>query len=61
MEHLHQSIKNGETVVDLETILQHKNGQLLDVEATLSPLMDHDGRTIGITGICRDISARKQA
>ncbi|MGG1556458.1 PAS domain S-box protein [Paenibacillus ferrarius] len=61
MEDLHQRIKNGETVVGLETIRQHKNGQLLDVEATLSPLMDHDGRTIGITGICRDISARKQA
>jgi two-component system, sporulation sensor kinase A len=40
---------------------QKKDGQLLDVEATLSPIRDRSGVIIGMTGICRDVSARKQA
>lgn len=61
MDHLHQRIKLGETVVGLETIRQKKDGQLLDVEATLSPIRDRRGAIIGMTGICRDVSAKKQA
>ncbi|TVY11074.1 PAS domain S-box protein [Paenibacillus cremeus] len=61
MEQVHRRIKAGETVVGLETIRQRKEGQLLDVEATLSPLRDHNGDIIGITGICRDVTARKRA
>lgn len=33
---------------------QKKDGQLLDVEATLSPIRDRSGAIIGMTGICRD-------
>ncbi|MFC5449290.1 PAS domain S-box protein [Paenibacillus aestuarii] len=61
MEQTHQRIKAGETIVGFETIRQRKDGQLLDVEATLSPLRDHDGTILGITGICRDVTARKRA
>ncbi|WP_308639403.1 PAS domain S-box protein [Paenibacillus silvisoli] len=61
MHHIHGRIKAGETVVSLETIRQRKDGQLLNVEATLSPLRDHCGAIIGITGICRNITPRKQA
>jgi PAS domain S-box-containing protein len=61
MDHIHQRIKLGETVVGLETTRQKKDGQLLDVEATLSPIRDGSGAIIGMTGICRDVSARKQA
>src|SRR5690606_26568310 len=51
----------GEKVVGFETIRKHKNGMLLDVEATLSPLRDNNGEIIGITGICRDVTRRKRA
>jgi PAS domain S-box-containing protein len=61
MDHLHQRIKLGETVVGFETTRQKKDGQLLDVEATLSPIRDRSGSIIGMTGICRDVSAKKQA
>lgn len=61
MEQIHKRIKAGETVVGLGTIRQRKDGQFLDVEATFSPLRDHNGTIIGITGICRDVTARKRA
>ncbi len=61
MDEMHEEIKDGKTVVGLETIRQHKDGYLLDVEATLSPLRDRSGKIIGITGICRDVTAKKRA
>ncbi|RAP75772.1 PAS domain S-box protein [Paenibacillus montanisoli] len=61
MGQIHELIKAGETVIGLETIRQRKDGQLLDVEATLSPLRDHSGAILGITGICRNITPRKHA
>ncbi|KRE89277.1 hypothetical protein ASG89_34800 [Paenibacillus sp. Soil766] len=61
MNRIHQGIKAGETVVCLETIRQRKDGIFINVEATLSPLLNRSGSIIGITGICRDVTARKRA
>jgi two-component system sporulation sensor kinase A len=61
IDRIHQGIKAGETVVGLETIRQRKDGILIHVEATLSPLRDRGGMIIGITGICRDVTAKKLA
>lgn len=61
METIHQRVKTGQSVMGLETIRQKKDGGLLDVEATLSPIRDRQGAIIGITGICRDVTRRKQA
>jgi two-component system sporulation sensor kinase A len=61
IDQIHQGIKAGETVVGLETIRQRKDGIFINVEATLSPLLDRSGTIIGITGICRDVTARKLA
>ncbi|MEW9672260.1 PAS domain S-box protein [Ammoniphilus sp. 3BR4] len=61
MDKIHQGIKRGETVVGFETIRKRKDGSLLDVEATLSPIRDRKGIIVGMTGICRDITRRKQA
>lgn len=61
MEQTHQRIKKGESLVGLETIRRRKDGDLMEVEITLSPIRDFNGTVIGITGICRDISRRKRA
>lgn len=61
MDKIHQGIKEGKTVVGLETIRRRKDGTLLNVEATLSPIKDHDGNVIGLTGICRDVTPKKRA
>lgn len=47
--------------LQISSTRQKKDGQLLDVGATLSPIRDRSGAIIGMTGICRDVSARKQA
>lgn len=61
MERIHRHIKAGNTVVGLETMRRRKDGTLVHVEATLSPLRDPAGAIVGITGICRDVTTRKRA
>lgn len=59
MARIHRSIKAGNTVVGLETTRLRKDGAMIHVEATLSPLRDRDGTIVGVAGICRDVSTRK--
>ena len=54
-------IRNGETVPPYETVRQKKDGTLLEVSLTISPLREADGAIIGASIIARDISVRKQA
>ena len=60
MDKIHQNIKMGETIRGLETIRQKKDGHMLDVEATISPIRNSSGTVIGLTGIYRDISKSKR-
>lgn len=53
-------IKNGETLKDIETLRQRKDGTIIEVSLTLSPIKDTAGEVIGISGITRDISERKR-
>lgn len=48
-------------VVTGEIINRRKDGQLLHIEGTNSPIVDDEGRLVGYLGIHRDITARKQA
>jgi PAS domain S-box-containing protein len=51
----------GETVKDYETVRRSKDGQLVQVSATVSPIKDADGKVTGTAGIYRNITARKLA
>ena len=53
-------IVSGERVDHFDTIRIHKNGTLLDVSVTISPITDFSGKIIGASKIARDISERKQ-
>ncbi|MGR3779579.1 PAS domain-containing sensor histidine kinase [Bacillus paramycoides] len=44
-----------------ETVRQKKDKTLIDVSLTISPILDFRGNVIALSGICRDISERKQA
>jgi PAS domain S-box-containing protein len=66
-EHLHsdektiiESIRAGQRVEHFETVRLTKDGRLLDVSLTVSPLKDEQGRVIGASKILRDISGRKR-
>jgi PAS domain S-box-containing protein len=52
-------IQKKETLRNLETIRQTKNGRLIEVSLTLSPILDLSGNVTGISGISRDISEKK--
>jgi PAS domain S-box-containing protein len=54
-------VARGEVVDHFETVRQHKDGSLLDVSLTVSPIKDDTGRIIGASKISRDISERKRA
>jgi PAS domain S-box-containing protein len=54
-------IRRGERVEPYETLRAHKDGTLVDVELSVSPVRDAEGKIIGASKIARDISERKQA
>jgi PAS domain S-box-containing protein len=54
-------IRLGQTVNHYETIRRRKDGTLVDVSLTVSPLYDATGVVIGASKIARDITARKRA
>lgn len=56
-----EQMKRGETIERYETVRVRKEGQRIDVSATLSPIKDAAGQVIGVSKIARDISQRKQA
>jgi len=54
-------LRRGERVDHFETIRKRKDGSLLDVSLTISPVKDRTGNIIGASKIARDISERKRA
>jgi PAS domain S-box-containing protein len=54
-------IRAGELVDHFETVRRRKDGGLIDISLTISPVRDNEGRIIGASKIARDISDRKQA
>jgi len=54
-------LRRGEHVDHFETIGKHKDGRLLDISLTSSPIKDARGNIIGVSKIARDISDRKRA
>jgi len=53
-------VKDGRTEHH-ETVLQTKNGNLIPVSVTISPIKDKAGNIIGISKICKDITESKDA
>jgi len=54
-------IRRGEHVDHYETVRQCKDGSLLDISLTVSPLKDAAGKIIGASKIARDITERRRA
>jgi two-component system cell cycle sensor histidine kinase/response regulator CckA len=60
-EHILHEIKSGRSIRHFETVRSKKNGQLIDVAVTASPIRDSGGNTVGVSKIARDITDRKLA
>lgn len=54
-------LRRGEKVEHFETLRVCKNGHLIEVSVTISPIFDQHGTVIGASNIARDITDKKQA
>ena len=54
-------IRNGRRVDHFETVRMRKDGQLIDVSVTISPIKNVIGNVIGASKVARDIGERKRA
>ncbi len=59
--HILGKIKRGENVEHFETQRQTKDGRLIHVSVTASPIRDASGKVMGVSKVARDITQRKQA
>ena len=56
-----ERIRRGEPVTHYETVRQRKDGTLVDISLTVSPVRNAWGRIVGVSKIARDITERKRA
>ena len=54
-------IRQGERVEHFESTRQRKDGSLVEVSLTISPIKDAQGRIVGASKIARDITRHKEA
>ena len=54
-------IRAGDRIEHYETVRRRKDGVLIDISLTVSPIRKPDGTIIGASKIARDITARKRA
>jgi PAS domain S-box-containing protein len=59
MDNILLRIRAGESVNSLETLRNKKDGTIIDVSVTISPIIDDDGTVIGASSIARNITQRK--
>jgi PAS domain S-box-containing protein len=55
-----EQIRRGQSVEHYETVRQCKNGGLIDVSLTVSPIKNAQGKVIGASKIARDITEHKR-
>jgi PAS domain S-box-containing protein len=56
-----EHIRRGERIDHYETKRRHKDGRLLDISLTVSPVKDADGRIVGASKVARDVTDQKRA
>jgi two-component system, chemotaxis family, CheB/CheR fusion protein len=56
-----ERIRRGELVDHYESVRRRKDGGLVDVSLTISPIIDAHGQLVGASKIARDITERKLA
>jgi PAS domain S-box-containing protein len=53
-------LRRGERIDHFETVRRTKDGRLIDVSITVSPVKDAAGRVVGASKVARDITARRR-
>jgi PAS domain S-box-containing protein len=60
LERIISEIAQGRRVASHETVRVTRDGRLLHVSLTVSPIVDANGRVVGASAIARDITAAKR-
>jgi len=61
MQRIIQELKSGHLIKNFETVRMAKNGRVIYVSLTVSPVLDSNGDVVGASSIARDITAPKLA
>jgi two-component system, chemotaxis family, CheB/CheR fusion protein len=56
-----ERVRRGERIDHYETVRRRKDGTLIDVSLTVSPVANNQGQVVGASKIARDITERKRA
>ncbi len=56
-----EQLRRGQRVDHFETIRMRKDGTLIDISLTISPIKDSSGRVVGASKVARDITERRRA
>jgi PAS domain S-box-containing protein len=56
-----EQLRRGQRVDHFETIRMRKDGTLVDISLTISPIKDSSGRVVGASKVARDITEHKRA
>src|SRR5205085_2895896 len=54
-------LRRGEKIDHFETVRRAKDGRLLDISLTVSPIKDRAGKIIGASKIARDVTERRRS
>jgi diguanylate cyclase (GGDEF)-like protein/PAS domain S-box-containing protein len=60
LDSINERLARGDLVERFETVRLRKDGARVEIESTVSPIVDDSGRIVGISAISRDISVRKR-
>lgn len=55
-----ERFQRGERIDPFDTVRRHKDGHLIDVSLSVSPLRNLDGQIVGACSVTRDITERKR-
>jgi PAS domain S-box-containing protein len=54
-------VRRGERIEHFDTARQRKDGTLIDISLTISPVRDSSGRIVGASKVAREITDRKRS
>jgi PAS domain S-box-containing protein len=57
----YERLRRGEQIDPFETQLRRKDGSIIDVSVTVSPIWDAGGTVIGVSSLARDVTERNRA
>ncbi len=55
-----ERVRQGEILKDIETVMITKDGKLIEVSLTMSPIKNAKGQILGVSRIIRDITEKKK-